>query len=135
MPSTDEIYGGSFLSAVVVKSEKLVGKPLTIKTVEAQEIGRGENAKMKLIITFQEIDRQLVLNKTNAGIISESYGDDYSVWKNKKLFLQITKRQFQGQLMDAVSVACENATSSYCYHQYQKNFNGIYECIFCKEKM
>jgi len=113
MPSVDEIYGGNFLNAMLVKSEKLVGKPLTISNVEVQKIGRGDSARNKLVVTFREISKQLVLNKTNSNIIAESYGQDYSQWVDKRIFLQLTKRQYQGQLVDAVSVACETPTQPF----------------------
>jgi len=106
-----DIYGGQYLNATLVTSLKLEGKALTITSVEIQKVGREENAQEKIVLLFKEIEKQLVLNKTNARIIGESYSNDYTTWVGKRIFLQLTKRQFQGQLVDAVSVACESPPS------------------------
>ena len=104
MPSVNEIYGsgGQFLSSAIVKSEKLVGKPLTITEADKETV--GTNQKEKLVLSFNETSLRLVLNRTNATIISEIYSDDYSSWVNKKIQLAITKVNFKGEIVDSILV-------------------------------
>ena len=66
------------------------GKPtevtLTMKDVKVKEIadGRGGDAE-KPVLSFQERDKLLVLNKTNARIIAGLYGPETGDWLGKKV--------------------------------------------------
>lgn len=105
MPTVQDVYGssGTYLSAKSVKDKQLVGKPLTIKDAKVEKI-KETDENVKLILDFEENSFRLPLNKTNAMILSESFGEDYEKWAGKKLQLLITKRQFQGQLVDGIQV-------------------------------
>ena len=100
MTSIDAIYGGNFLSARVVTAKGLIGQPLEIYVSGLEDVGD----KPKVVLQFKEHTEKLVLNKTNATILAEKYGDDYSKWVGKKMTLRITKRNFQGSLVDGIEV-------------------------------
>jgi len=100
-----EIYGlgkqnGKFLNAELAREEKLYGKELTIKDTELREI----NGKQKLVLRFFETEHMLVLNRTNAIILAENYGEDTDNWMGRQLKLKQVKRVFQGKLVDAIEV-------------------------------
>jgi hypothetical protein len=103
MVNVTDVYGGNYLNASIVKSEKLINKPLTIDSADIVDIGL-QNPKPKVVLTFKETDKKLPLNKTNAKIMSENFGDETDEWFGKKIHLQITKRQFQGTIVDAIEV-------------------------------
>lgn len=91
---------GNFLSAQKAKANNLTGKVLTIKEIAWQEVGDIT----KPILSFVETDLTLALNKGNAAILTEAYGKDESAWSSKKIQLVITKKQYQGQYVDGITV-------------------------------
>jgi len=104
MVDVREIYGlkqnGKFLNAELAKTEGLYGEELTIKDVELREI----NGKQKLVLRFFETEHMLVLNRTNAIILAENFGEDTDNWMGRQLKLKQVKRVFQGKLVDAIEV-------------------------------
>lgn len=91
---------GNFLSAAKVKDDNLQNKPLTIKAVTWSEIGDVT----KPILSFNETDKTLALNKGNAAILQEAFGSDDSLWAGKRMQLVITKKSYQGQMVDGITV-------------------------------
>jgi len=108
MVDVNEIYGGNYLNAASVKLEKLVNKPIVILGTEVEMIGGDTHAKQKIVLTLDKIEKKLALNKTNAQIITEAYGNETDGWVGKKIYLQLTKRQFQGNVVDAIGVVIMN---------------------------
>lgn len=98
-----EIYGQrleKLLNTAYAEEMGYFNKPLTIKATELRTI-RGQN---KLVVLFEEIPELLVLNKTNALVLAEAFGNDTDAWNGKKIMLQKIKRTFQGKLVDAITV-------------------------------
>jgi hypothetical protein len=79
-------------------------KPLTIESVNTRDI----KGRQKIVAAFKEIPDVLVLNKTNALILAEAFGDDTDAWVGKQITLVPTKRTFQGTLVDAIEVVPQN---------------------------
>ncbi|RLF47245.1 MAG: hypothetical protein DRN20_06180 [Thermoplasmata archaeon] len=104
MVRVGEVYGrgntGRFLNAAICEEEGLWDTPLTIEKVELREI----NNRQKLVVHFRDIDDVLVLNRTNALIIAEKYGEETDEWAGKTIILKKTKRSFRGKLVDAIEV-------------------------------
>ena len=80
------------------------GSVLTIDRVEMETVGQGKDADDKPIVYFKELEKGLVLNKTNAGIISNLHGDDTDDWEGKLVTLYATEVQFQGDMVEAIRV-------------------------------
>jgi len=108
MSNVDEIYGGIFLNVMTLKVEKLINKPLTITEAVVEDIGGTTHSKPKIVLSLEETEKRLALNKTNAQIIKEAYGNETDEWIGKKIWLQLTKRQFQGNIVDAIEVVIRN---------------------------
>jgi hypothetical protein len=68
-------------------------------------VGDGE----KPIITFVGKDKGLVLNKTNATMIVDSYGDESDVWVGKEIELYPDKVNYQGQIVPCLRVRIPQA--------------------------
>lgn len=92
---------GNFLNAKKVKDENLNGKQLTISEVGWQEMKDGNE---KPVIKFAETESGLVLNKGNTAVLMEAFGADETKWKSKELQLVVTKTQYQGALVDSITV-------------------------------
>ena len=102
MDLVSDVYASAanFLNAKTVRSGGLIGRKLTIKDIEKDVIGQSQ--KEKLVISFDEIEQRLALNTTNARILAEAWGEEYKRWIGKQLMLQVTKRTFQGDIVDAI---------------------------------
>ena len=104
MVKVSEIYkgseGGRFLNTTICDEKELWETTLTVKAVELREI----NDREKLVVHFEEMDDVLVLNKTNALILADSFGEEAELWEGKQLMLRKVKRQFRGKPIDAIEV-------------------------------
>jgi hypothetical protein len=88
MVNIDDIYGssGSLLTAKVVEKEDYEDMDLTIDTIDIGEFNKNyddpndETKVKKLVVGFEEIEEQLAVNKTNAGILSKAFGPETDDW-------------------------------------------------------
>lgn len=77
---------------------------LTIKEVVQETVGQGEEAESKPIVYFQEQEKGLVLNKTNATAIAGIYGPETNGWTGKRIALFATEVDFAGKQTLALRV-------------------------------
>lgn len=77
---------------------------VTIEDVTMERVGQGADARDKLVVAFQETDKTLVLNKTNATTISKLYGDETDAWPGKRITLYCTYVQFQADMVLSIRV-------------------------------
>ncbi len=89
-----------------VKAADLHGKPcpLTIRTCVLEELGQGSDKETKPVVYFNGRQKGLVLNKTNANVIAEAYGDETTNWEGKPVEVYPTQVQFRGNLVDAIRI-------------------------------
>ena len=104
----DSMFPSAYLKASDCSEGNLV---LTIKKITQEGVGQGRNAEVKPVIYFDETDKGLVLNKTNAGIISEMYGKNTDTWTGKKIILYETEVSFQGEMVQAIRIKRKEITS------------------------
>lgn len=67
---------------------------LTIRSVQMEDVGENEH---KPIVYFQELEKGLVLNKTNAEMVVQLYGDDTDRWTGQAIEMYATPVQFGGK--------------------------------------
>lgn len=93
---------GSAFPSNFIKCEDLQGRPVQVKMnyVKFEDIG-GDN---KPVLYFIGKEKGMVLNKTNANMIAELYGDETDGWSNQTVELYPTKTDFQGKRVDAIRV-------------------------------
>ena len=89
-----------YINAQYVK-ENLVGKALVIDACFNETINEQE----KLCLRFKGVDKVLALNQTNLSILSLAYEDETANWVNKKVYLNVLKVKFNGDLVDSVQVS------------------------------
>ena len=87
-----------------IKAGDLDGKPwpMTIRTCVMEELGQGNDKEQKPVVYFTKGTKGLVLNKTNANVIVESYGDDTGGWEGKAVEVFPTQVEFKGKLVDGI---------------------------------
>ena len=69
-----------------------------MQNVEREKIGDD----MKPVLYFKGKEKGVVLNKTNAGTISDGYGDDTEDWFDQPLILFSVMVDFQGKVGPAI---------------------------------
>ena len=83
-----------------LKAADLQGREirLTMANVEREKIGDD----FKPVLYFKGKEKGVVLNKTNAGTISDAYGDDSDDWYDQPLILFSVMVDFQGKVGPAI---------------------------------
>ena len=86
-------------------------KTVTMKEVK-REIVQNENGKEECtVVYFAEDVKPLILNKTNAAMISKVWGTPYiEDWPGRKIVLKVKKISAFGDMVDAVRVSNERPT-------------------------
>lgn len=88
-----------------IKSDELNGDTVfTISKVVTETLGQGKDAEIKPIIYFQGAEKGLVLNKTNATVISGLYGKETDNWVGKQITLFATEVQFGAEMVLGIRV-------------------------------
>ena len=103
MASIDDVFAGDSLRAADIKGRE---PTVTIKSVDVREFTSKEGKKQnKLVIYFQNTQKNLICNKTNANRIAYMHGKDYTLWPGKKITLFVDPFvEFGGQQQDAIRV-------------------------------
>jgi hypothetical protein len=77
---------------------------VVISKVEIADVGSAEEPESKPVLYFRGMEKGLVLNKTNAGVIAGLYGDDTDMWTDKPITLYEAQVDFQGKATLAIRV-------------------------------
>jgi hypothetical protein len=77
---------------------------VTIERVEIEKLGSGRDAESKPILYFAGKAKGLVLNKTNANVISKLFGDETDGWIGKKVILYPTETEMGGEIVPCLRV-------------------------------
>jgi hypothetical protein len=94
----NELYPSAYIKAQDVETPKLV-------TINSLEVNRKMNdGEHKHVLSFAEIEQELVLNKTNTGLIASIHGQNTQDWVGKQIVLFKDKTSLQGKVVDCVRV-------------------------------
>lgn len=98
-----------------LKAADLQGREVrvTMANVEREKI--GDDAKP--VLYFKGKDKGVVLNKTNAGTISDAYGDDTEDWYDQPLILFSVMVDFQGKVAPAIRCRVPTAKDNRAPHR------------------
>ena len=85
-----------------VKASDLNGRevPVVIAKAKIEKLGSDN----RLVLYFQNTEKGMVCNKTNAGRIEKMYGDDTDGWIGKEIVLYADLVEYQGKTVDAIRV-------------------------------
>lgn len=76
---------------------------VTIEKIALEEIGRDRETKP--VIYFEEFNKALVCNKTNARTIARAIGsEDFDDWIGQKINLYRAEVEFQGEMVESIRV-------------------------------
>lgn len=95
---------GDMFPSKYLKAADLNGKDLTLTILGCEMETIGEDKESKPVLDFADEAKSLVLNKTNATIISRLHGSDTAQWGGKRITLYATKVQFKGDMQDAIRI-------------------------------
>lgn len=104
MVKVGDIYKTSSQLLNVARVEELGLWLTSLKIANVQVQQLRDRQKIVLELTDGKESYNLPLNRTNAIILAESYGEDTDTWIGKEIILQKVKRAFQGRLVDAIEV-------------------------------
>lgn len=96
-----ELYPGRF-----VKAEDFHGKDvtLTIKDIDLDELEDQRGKKMKCVVSFLEVKKQLVLVKTNGECVKGMFGPKVRGWIGKRVTFFPETGTFFGKRQQAIRV-------------------------------
>ena len=94
----NSLYPSTYLKSADVKAQPIIA---TIKNVAPEVIADNET---KPVIYFNELDRGMVLNKTNGMMIAAFYGTETSAWTGQQIELYSEPVAFQGRIVDSIRV-------------------------------
>jgi hypothetical protein len=81
-----------------------IGSNFWTATINAVDMKNFDDGSRKLFIMFQELDKGLVLNKTNADTIGDLYGRNTDHWTGKQILLFTAPVDYQGKKVQAIRV-------------------------------
>ncbi len=79
-----------------------IGTNFWTVTINAVYMKNFDDGSRKLFIMFQELDKGLVLNKTNADTIGDLYGRNTDNWIGKPVMLFTAPVDYQGKKVQAI---------------------------------
>lgn len=104
-----DIYPSTFLKHTDVPTN---GVTVVIAKAEMSELGQGEDKETKLVLSFADTDKQLVVNKTNLKTIVKLHGDDTDGWIGKPITLVKREVDFAGEATLAIRVSLLGAQAA-----------------------
>ena len=85
-------------------------RTVRIRDCIQEDLGQGNEKERKPVVYFEGHIKGVVLNKTNAGVISKAYGDDTETWKGRDIVLFVDPNvTFQGKTTPAIRVRIPKA--------------------------
>ncbi len=98
MARLGEMFPSKYLKADDLPDEGII---VTIRSIDEEKMTDGQ---MKHVLYFDEVEKGLVLNKTNATIISKLYEDDTDGWEDERVTLYPTYIDFKGEQVNSIRV-------------------------------
>ena len=96
--NVNQVYTGSFLKAADLGNTRV---KVTITKVTLEEM---DDKTHKLCIHFMGKQLGLLLNKTNAFIIAQAFGDESDAWKGQSIEIYSHQVMFQGKPVQGIAV-------------------------------
>lgn len=103
MPKVSSVYSGDYVTATELPTGRRITAIVTAVAVEAV----GQEQQQKVVLELQNPNgrawpRRLVLNKTNALILSSAFGDDTVAWPNRAIEIWAEPVNFQGRIVQGI---------------------------------
>lgn len=89
----DDLFPGRFIRAANFDGKDVT---YTITNVMLEELEGDRGKEVKPIVSFSEINKQLVLNKTNALALKAMFGSEVTDWNGKRVTLYPLTIEWEG---------------------------------------
>ena len=101
MSSSNERFPSKYLKAADID----VDYEVTIASTETEMFKEDDGTQVKkTLVWFQELDKALMLNRTNDGLIVAQHGDDDAGWVGKTIVLSVEDVTYKGKVVPAIRV-------------------------------
>lgn len=97
----DDMFPGAYIKAGELGGNKTT---YTIKHIEARAFDGDKGKQWKGIATFEDIEQQWTINKTNMLCIKAMFGELVPAWYGKRIVLFPTKDRFGREIVDCIRV-------------------------------
>src|SRR3990167_8635773 len=104
-----QMFPSQYITAADVEDADVI---LTIKAVKIEQVGKSDDPQSKPVIHFDETEKTLTLNKTNAKTIEGIYGSETDLWIGKPISLFATETEFAGKPVLAVRIRIKAPTGA-----------------------
>jgi hypothetical protein len=107
--NSSQVYPSRYL-----KSEELAEDiTVTIKKVVLEELDSQDKGKQeKPVAYFNEVEKGLILNKTNWSLIAKQHGDESDDWTGKQITLTVMDVEAFGDIVSAIRVKPQRRTAA-----------------------
>ena len=99
--NVNQMFPSKFLKATDLGTSEF---EVTIHSVQVEDVGTEQAPEQKPVVYFQEGQKGMPLNKTNAETIAYLYGPETDGWIGKKVTLFPMMVEFKGQSVPAIRV-------------------------------
>lgn len=96
-----DLYAGNFLKAQTMNERGQKSLTLTIKAITTHKFDEFDKQR---VLSFEEIDEALGLNKTNWRTCARILDPDDDNWIGKRITIYTTVTDFQGKRVDCIRV-------------------------------
>lgn len=86
-----------------IKAED-IGNNMWTFTIRTADVKKFDDGTSKIILTFNEWDKGLPLNVTNARSVADLYGHNSNAWVGRQVMLFSTMANFQGKPVPAIRI-------------------------------
>ena len=118
----NEAFPSKYLKAADIK-----GKPpvrVVIESIKLEQMEENKPDSIKPVIHFEGKKLGFACNKTNAAMITHSYGPETDNWIGKAIELRCEPVAFQGKIVDSIRVAVAQVSQAEVHHQEQAADNA-----------
>ncbi len=81
-----------------------IGTNMWTMTITSADLKEFDNGDRKIVLQFEDFDKSLPLNVTNARAIADLYGGDTDKWSGRQIMLFTMPVDYQGKMVQAVRV-------------------------------
>lgn len=81
-----------------------IGSDMWTMTIATADVKEFDNGDRKLVLSFDDYDKTLPLNVTNARAIGDLYGTNTEGWAGQQIMLFTMPVDFQGKMVQAIRV-------------------------------
>jgi hypothetical protein len=115
--NVNDVFGGKYL-----KAEMLKGRAFTL-TINKAEIAKFDKGN-KIAVGFQETDKGLVLNKTNAYAVAMMYGEETGNWMGKRIEIFPDTTMYGGEMTPCIRVRAPRGMPAAQMPQQHQSYQG-----------